>query len=151
GLLISVTGVPFNRATLTAPLGPVAVTAPGLASAAPPAPAAPAPPAAPAAEVAKAAPAAAQQHTAPAPLTSAATDQHISHATVATTETRGAQLQQPRLEGGVKVFDLEAKAVQWEVIPGAFVEAWTYNGQVPGPLLRVTEGDRVRVNLKNSL
>src|SRR5262245_6178884 len=28
---------------------------------------------------------------------------------------------------------------------------WTYNGTVPGPVLRVTEGDRVRVTLTNRL
>ncbi len=30
-------------------------------------------------------------------------------------------------------------------------EAWTYNGTVPGPELRVTQGDRVRVTLVNHL
>ncbi|MBK8050265.1 MAG: multicopper oxidase domain-containing protein [Anaerolineales bacterium] len=29
--------------------------------------------------------------------------------------------------------------------------AWTYNGSVPGPMIRVTEGDKVRVVLKNEL
>src|SRR3712207_8606524 len=31
-----------------------------------------------------------------------------------------------------------------EVAPGVFFAAWTYNGQVPGPTLRCTEGDRDR-------
>jgi FtsP/CotA-like multicopper oxidase with cupredoxin domain len=86
-----------------------------------------------------------------APITPAQADQHVSHATVAPTATKGNQLLEPRLESGVKVFDLETKVVQWEVIPGQFVEAWTYNGMVPGPLLRVTEGDQIKINLKNSL
>jgi FtsP/CotA-like multicopper oxidase with cupredoxin domain len=30
-----------------------------------------------------------------------------------------------------------------------FFPAWTYNGQVPGPTIRATEGDRVRVNFLN--
>lgn len=36
-----------------------------------------------------------------------------------------------------------------EVAPGLFFPAWTYNGQVPGPTLRATEGDRVRVTFLN--
>ncbi len=30
-----------------------------------------------------------------------------------------------------------------------FFPAWTFNGQVPGPTLRATEGDRVRVTFLN--
>lgn len=37
-----------------------------------------------------------------------------------------------------------------EVAPGVFFPAWTYNGQVPGPTLRCTEGDRVRVRFVNA-
>ena len=29
--------------------------------------------------------------------------------------------------------------------------AWAYNGQVPGPFLRVTEGDRLRISFRNDL
>jgi FtsP/CotA-like multicopper oxidase with cupredoxin domain len=36
-----------------------------------------------------------------------------------------------------------------EVAPGLFFPAWTYNGQVPGPTIRATEGDRVRVTFRN--
>ena len=35
--------------------------------------------------------------------------------------------------------------------PGQMVEAWAYNDQVPGPQIRVREGDRVRIVLKNEL
>jgi len=63
----------------------------------------------------------------------------------------GAQPIQPRVAGGVKVFDVTARAVQWEVEPGITRQAFAYNGQVPGPTIRVTEGDRVRVVLKNGL
>lgn len=55
------------------------------------------------------------------------------------------------LADGTKEFDLVAKIVDWEVEPGKFVKAWTYNGIVPGPVLRVNEGDKVRINLKNEL
>ena len=64
----------------------------------------------------------------------------------AKTEGKGNQLLEPRMEGGVKVFELTAEELQWEVEPGKRVEAWAYNGQVPGPQIRVREGDRVRVN-----
>ncbi len=37
-----------------------------------------------------------------------------------------------------------------EVAPGVYFPAWTYNGQVPGPTLRCTEGDRVRVHFSNA-
>jgi manganese oxidase len=41
--------------------------------------------------------------------------------------------------------------VQWELAPGQMAEAWTYSGTVPAPEIRVTEGDKVRVRLKNEL
>lgn len=44
---------------------------------------------------------------------------------------------------------LEAKEVVSEVSEGVFFNYWTYNGQVPGPMLRVREGDTVRLTLKN--
>jgi len=37
-----------------------------------------------------------------------------------------------------------------EVAPGVMYPAWTYNGQVPGPTLRATEGDLVRVEFTNA-
>ena len=37
-----------------------------------------------------------------------------------------------------------------EVAPGVHFAAWTYNGTVPGPTLRCTEGDRLRVNFTNA-
>jgi plastocyanin len=51
----------------------------------------------------------------------------------------------------IREFTLEAKQVDWELFPGATVKAWTYGGQMPGPEIRVTEGDLVRVTLRNSL
>lgn len=63
----------------------------------------------------------------------------------------GNQPLKPRIENGVKVFELTCTKIQWEVVPGQKVDAWSYNGQVPGPELRVTEGDKVRVIVKNEL
>lgn len=37
-----------------------------------------------------------------------------------------------------------------EVVPGVDFAAWTYNGRIPGPTIRVQEGDRVRVTLHNA-
>ena len=36
-----------------------------------------------------------------------------------------------------------------EIVPGIVFPAWTYNGRIPGPTIRVTEGDRVRINFEN--
>jgi len=69
----------------------------------------------------------------------------------AKTAGKGNQLLTPRIEKGVKVFDLTAREIKWEVAPEQLVSAMAYNDQVPGPQIRVREGDRVRVNLKNEL
>jgi manganese oxidase len=37
-----------------------------------------------------------------------------------------------------------------EIAPGIFFPAWTYNGRVPGPTIRATEGDRIRIELVNT-
>lgn len=36
-----------------------------------------------------------------------------------------------------------------EIAPGVRVEAWTFNGTIPGPTLRATEGDRVIIRFIN--
>jgi FtsP/CotA-like multicopper oxidase with cupredoxin domain len=70
----------------------------------------------------------------------------------AKTEGLGGQLLPPTvLPDGTKEFDLTAKIVDWEIEPGKFVKAWTYNGVVPGPTLKVNVGDKVKVVLKNEL
>ena len=69
----------------------------------------------------------------------------------AATEGKGNQLYKPRIENGVKIYDLTASEIDWEVEPGRRVKAWAYNGQVPGPMIRVREGERVRVNVRNEL
>ncbi|MEW6030286.1 MAG: multicopper oxidase family protein [Chloroflexota bacterium] len=67
------------------------------------------------------------------------------------TETEGGQPLAFREENGVKVFELTTKAVQWPILDGVTVTAYTYNGTVPGPMIRVTEGDQVRIIVKNEL
>lgn len=66
-------------------------------------------------------------------------------------DVRGAQELAPRIENGVKVFDLETSVIRWQILPTIFVDAYAYNGQVPGPTLRFREGDRVRINVTNRL
>lgn len=69
----------------------------------------------------------------------------------APTRGQGGQPLPFRMENGVKVFELTTSVIQWEVEPGKFVEAWAYNEQVPGPEIRVTEGETVRVVVHNRL
>ena len=56
-----------------------------------------------------------------------------------------------RLPSGqvLREFELVAEDREIEVAPGVFYPAWTYNGQVPGPTIRCTEGDRLRVRFVN--
>ncbi|MBX3011868.1 MAG: multicopper oxidase domain-containing protein [Caldilineaceae bacterium] len=37
-----------------------------------------------------------------------------------------------------------------EIAPGLFFPAWTFNGRVPGPTIRCTEGDRIRIRFINA-
>ncbi|MDQ3426386.1 MAG: multicopper oxidase domain-containing protein [Gemmatimonadota bacterium] len=56
-----------------------------------------------------------------------------------------------RLPSGqvLREYELVAEDREIEVAPGVFYPAWTYNGQVPGPTIRCTEGDRLRVHFTN--
>lgn len=45
--------------------------------------------------------------------------------------------------------ELTAKEVLSEVAPGVLVNYWTFDGTVPGPMLRVREGDTVSLTLHN--
>jgi len=47
--------------------------------------------------------------------------------------------------------ELEARVADVELLPGLKTPAWTYNGTVPGPMLKAKIGDRVIVHFKNSL
>ena len=71
----------------------------------------------------------------------------------AATEGMGNAVLEPTsvLADGTKHFELTAGLTQWEVAPGEFVEAWTYNGIVPGPRINLEVGDKVEVELTNEL
>lgn len=66
-------------------------------------------------------------------------------------DARGDQLLAPRLDGAVKVYDLEATLTRWTILPGIQVAAYTFNGQVPGPRIRINQGDQVRFVVRNAL
>jgi hypothetical protein len=66
-------------------------------------------------------------------------------------DRRGDQELMPRIEGGVKVFDLETSIIRWQILPDVHVDAFAFNGQVPGPRLHFRQGDRVRINVVNHL
>lgn len=52
-------------------------------------------------------------------------------------------------KGKVVEVHLEAKRAMMEVAPGDKREVWTFNGQVPSPIVRVHQGDTVRITLVN--
>ena len=47
--------------------------------------------------------------------------------------------------------NIEATVVAQTILPGTTTPVWTYNGQIPGPLLRAHTGDRVIVHFTNHL
>jgi len=50
----------------------------------------------------------------------------------------------------LREYDMVAVDREIEVAPGVHFAAWTYNGTVPGPSIRCTEGDRLKVNFTNA-
>jgi FtsP/CotA-like multicopper oxidase with cupredoxin domain len=66
-------------------------------------------------------------------------------------DARGGQLLQPETRDGIKEFELTTGVVRWNILPDVEVGAYAYNGQVPGPLIRVQPHDRIRVRVKNDL
>lgn len=66
-------------------------------------------------------------------------------------DARGDQLLVPRIENGVKVFDIHASVIRWNILPNRTVVAYAINHQVPGPRLDLIEGDHIRINFKNDL
>ncbi len=70
----------------------------------------------------------------------------------AATEGHGGEILEPTiLADGTKEWTLTSSIVDWEVEPGKFVKAWTYNGVVPGPTLKAEVGDRIKIIMKNEL
>ena len=59
----------------------------------------------------------------------------------------------PDLNPDQSVVEIEmtARVATVEIAPGLAIEAWTYNGLLPGPLIRVNLGDRLIVHFTNDL
>jgi FtsP/CotA-like multicopper oxidase with cupredoxin domain len=49
----------------------------------------------------------------------------------------------------LREWELVAVDKEIEIAPGVRYAAWTFNGRVPGPTLRCTEGDRLRIRFTN--
>ena len=56
----------------------------------------------------------------------------------------------PHEPGRVREYTLTAVDRELEIAPGVFFPAWTYNGTVPGPVIRATEDDVLRVRFVNA-
>ena len=57
----------------------------------------------------------------------------------------------PRPDGSMlREYQIFAVDREIEIAPGIFFPAWTYNGQVPGPTIRATEGDRLKITFRNA-
>jgi len=49
----------------------------------------------------------------------------------------------------LREYNILAHNKEVEVVPGIIYPAWTYNGRIPGPTIRATEGDRIRIHFTN--
>ena len=56
---------------------------------------------------------------------------------------------QPASDARIKEFRIPITHETIEIAPGVEYEGWTFGGTVPGPTIRVREGDRVRILLVN--
>jgi manganese oxidase len=50
----------------------------------------------------------------------------------------------------LREYEIVAFDREIEIAPGIFFPAWTYNGRVPGPSLRCTQGDHIRIHFVNA-
>jgi FtsP/CotA-like multicopper oxidase with cupredoxin domain len=50
----------------------------------------------------------------------------------------------------LRTFEITGEDKEIEIAPGIMFPAWTYNGRVPGPTLRATEGERLRIVFRNN-
>jgi len=97
------------------------------------------------------------QHVAASPAASGSPVDHDAQMEAAVkafpAKTQGVGLQElgSTVVNGTREFKLSCAAMKWEVTPGVTVNALAFNGQIPGPIIRATEGERVRVIVKNDL
>jgi FtsP/CotA-like multicopper oxidase with cupredoxin domain len=67
------------------------------------------------------------------------------------TALEGAERARANAREPARTIHLQTREISWELAPGKTVKAMAYNGQIPGPEIRVREGERVRVVLTNAL
>jgi len=72
----------------------------------------------------------------------------FDHVVRATTPTYDARLA-PAADADIKDFRIPIKDATLEIAKGVTYEGWTFGGTVPGPVLRVRQGDHVRVTVVN--
>jgi FtsP/CotA-like multicopper oxidase with cupredoxin domain len=56
-----------------------------------------------------------------------------------------------KTENKTVAYDLRASSFNWEIAPGKTIQAWGFNDQLPGPVLRANVGDTLVVRLTNDL
>ncbi|MGR9073179.1 MAG: multicopper oxidase family protein [Gammaproteobacteria bacterium] len=66
-------------------------------------------------------------------------------------EFRGAYPEKSDRQGGVMTIDLVAQKSQWGIVPPYQTGVWSYNGQIPGPIIRMKLGETLEVNFLNRL
>lgn len=74
-----------------------------------------------------------------------------TNATTVPDDAQGNLPLEPTVVDGVKEYQLTTSVIKWSILPDVQVTAFAYNEQVPGPLLRLTEGEMVRINVTNNL
>lgn len=52
-------------------------------------------------------------------------------------------------EAATRTFDLVAERTPIKIGSGLTYKAWTYNGKVPGPVLKAVQGDEIKIHLTN--
>jgi manganese oxidase len=57
---------------------------------------------------------------------------------------------EPAQQGRVRELTLQTDEKTIEICKGVKFAAWTYNGTIPGPVIRATQGDTLRIKLKNN-
>jgi FtsP/CotA-like multicopper oxidase with cupredoxin domain len=77
-------------------------------------------------------------------------DRNGFHPLEVLTDFAGGAVSRDRTGRTVREYDMVTSPKDVEVAPGVIYPAWTYDGRVPGPTIRATEGDRVRVRLTNA-
>jgi len=74
----------------------------------------------------------------------------IDGITEASATSGGSELKGVERDGALE-FKLDARPVWWTIFPGQKLAAYAYNGIIPGPMIRVRDGQKVRIRFTNDL